>query len=128
MSNFVLDGTSLPIGKIDGGPALPNPNAGISAFEWNTVCQALYDVRAVFGKIKRGSALFSNVDRVSVTFLHAYPDANYSIALLPSMLTSGGLPVVGFDNKTNTGFDIVLTDLFNGFVDWQTGPYIDLGV
>lgn len=46
MSDYVYDGTSLPSGKVDARPP-PNPtNQYISAAEWNTVVQAVDDLRA----------------------------------------------------------------------------------
>lgn len=46
MPNFVDDNTSLPFPKFDLGSLAGDPSKGLDATEWNTVCQALLDVRA----------------------------------------------------------------------------------
>lgn len=49
MTDFIQDGTSLPIGKTDARPLTGLAGEHITSAEWNTVMQALYDTR---GKIQ----------------------------------------------------------------------------
>ena len=46
MSNFVYDGTGLPTGKTDVRPLTGLPSQNITAAEWNSLMQAVADLRA----------------------------------------------------------------------------------
>lgn len=50
MSNFVKDLTSLPFPKTDKNtiPVTEDPNKWVVATDWNTVCQAMLDMRAAY--------------------------------------------------------------------------------
>lgn len=45
MTDFVYDNTDVPDGKSDASPVSGDPNQHISASEWNTVMQAVVDLR-----------------------------------------------------------------------------------
>lgn len=48
MTDFIQDGTDLPTGKVDARPLTGVASEHITAAEWETVMQALYDARSKF--------------------------------------------------------------------------------
>ncbi|HEX6022562.1 MAG TPA: hypothetical protein VFZ00_11245 [Solirubrobacter sp.] len=56
MTNFVIDNTSLPFPKSDLSVLQSDPTKAISAADWNTVCQALLDLRGAVQGVAHNTA------------------------------------------------------------------------
>ena len=72
------------------------------------------------GALARGTATFTASDSATVLFAPPFAANTYVVKLTPSLDNdTDELPVVGYANKTTTGFEIKLSDAFTGTVDWE---------
>lgn len=114
----------LPDGRVLTGivPSVAGPltlDDLLSSYGWS-VSSAVYVAQATPGAIARGTASFSNSNSASILFAVPFAANSYIIKLTPSLdSVTNELPVVAYAAKTATGFDIKLSDAFNGTVDWE---------
>lgn len=114
----------LPDGRVLTGivPSVAGPltlDDLLSSYGWS-VSSAVYVAQATPGAIARGTASFSNSNSASILFSAPFAANSYILKLTPSLdSVTNELPVVAYAAKTTTGFDIKLSDAFNGTVDWE---------
>lgn len=90
-----------------------------TTYSW-VQANSIYVAPVTPGTLVRGIATFTAAATVSILFSVPFTAATYNIKLTPSVDSgTGTVPVVGFDNQTTTGFDIVTTGVFTGTVCWE---------
>lgn len=114
----------LPDGRVLTGivPAVAGPltlDDLLSTYGW-VISSAVYVAQNAQGALARGTAMFTASSSATVLFTFPFAAATYVVKLTPSLDTNtNDLPVVGYTNKTTTGFEIKLSDAFTGTVDWE---------
>lgn len=114
----------LPDGRVLTGivPSVAGPltlDDLLSSYGWS-ISSAVFVATATQGALARGTTTFSNSSSASIVFSTPFAASSYILKLTPSQdSVTDELPVVGYANKTTTGFDITLSDSFTGTVDWE---------
>lgn len=90
-----------------------------STYSWAWTTGVAYTA-PTSGVEARGTASFTAADSASVVFGPAMSSSAYQILLTPSVDTgTGTIPSASWTNKSTSGFDIKVSGIFTGSVDWS---------
>jgi len=114
----------LPSGDIWSGqvPAVAGPvdiDTLRTTYGWTQVNQT-YVAPVTPGTLVRGIATFTAASTASILFSVPFASSAYVISLTPEAdTTTGNIPAAAYANKTTTGFDIVLSGVYDGEVAYE---------